>query len=374
MGKQQKYILWFKEISIKDVPLFGGKNASLGEMFSQLAKKGINIPDGFALTTNFYWKFLEANGLDKVLKGFFKEFNPKSIKSIQETGRKCREAILKGKFPDSLKREVSEAYLELSQKYGVNPDVAVRTSGVAEDRPNASFAGQFETYLNVRGEKELLKAVKKSIISTFTDRAIAYREEKKIGQMEFGLSVGVQKMVRSDLASSGIIFTLDTETGFSNVVLINSIWGIGEMIVKGKITPDQFYVFKPTLRQAQGYRPIIVKNLGRKNKKYIFAKNGGLEEAYVSPKNQLKFSLSDEDILTLARWAVLIEEHYGKPQDIEWAKDGKTGKLFIVQSRPETVYAVQNKKTTTTYEEYQIKTKKSPILTGIAIGNKIGSG
>ena len=369
--KYKKLILWFREISIKDVALVGGKNASLGEMFSQLAKKGINIPDGFALTSNFYWKFLEANGLDGVLKGFFKKFNPKSIKSIQETGRKCREAILKGKFPDSLKREILKAYLKLSQKYGANPDVAVRTSGVAEDRPSASFAGQFETYLNVRGEKELLKAVKKSIISTFTDRAIAYREEKKIGQMEFGLSVGVQKMVRSDLASSGIIFTMDTETGFSNVVLINSIWGVGEMIVKGKITPDQFYVFKPALKQ--GYRPIIVKNLGRKNKKYIFAKNGGLEEADVSPKNQLKFSLSDEDILTLAKWAVLIEEHYGKPQDIEWAKDGKTGKLFIVQARPETVYAVQNQKTAT-YQEYQIKTKKSPILTGIAIGNKIGQG
>jgi len=367
---KKKLILWFKETSIKDVPLVGGKNASLGEMFSQLAKKGINVPDGFALTTNFYWKFLEANGLDKVLKGFFKEFNPKSIKSIQETGKKCRAAILKGKFPDSLKQEILKAYLKLSQKYGANPDVAVRTSGVAEDRPNASFAGQFETYLNVRGEEELLKAAKKSIVSTFTDRAIAYREEKKIGQMEFGLSVGVQKMVRSDLASSGIIFTLDTETGFSNVVLINSIWGVGEMIVKGKITPDQFYVFKPTLKQ--GYRPIIVKNLGRKNKKYIFAKNGGLEEADVFPQNQLKFSLSDEDVLTLAKWAVLIEEHYGKPQDIEWAKDGKTGKLFIVQSRPETVYAVQNEKTT--YEEYQIKTKKSPILTGIAIGNKIGIG
>jgi len=189
--------------------------------------------------------------------------------------------------------------------------------------------------------------------------------------LNFALSIGVQKMARSDLASSGIIFTLDTESGFKDIVLINSIWGVGEMIVKGKITPDQFYVFKPTLKQ--GYRPIIVKNLGRKNKKYIFAKNGGLEEADVSPKNQLKFSLSDEDILTLAKWAVLIEEHYGKPQDIEWAKDGKTGKLFIVQSRPETVYAVQNKKTAT-YQEYQIKTKKSPVITGIAIGNKIGIG
>jgi pyruvate,water dikinase len=388
MPKTKKFILWFEEISKNDVPLVGGKNASLGEMFSQLSKKGINIPDGFALTTNFYWKFMEANGLDKVLKGFFKEFNPKSIKSIQETGRKCREAISKGKFPDSLKREILKAYLKLSQKYGANPDVAVRTSGVAEDRPNASFAGQFETYLNVRGEKELLKAVKKSIISTFTDRAIAYREEKKIGQMEFGLSVGVQKMVRSDLASSGIIFTLDTETGFSNVVLINSIWGVGEMIVKGKITPDEFYVFKPTLRE--GFKPIIVKNLGRKDRKYIYGKGGGLREVFVPQKDQMKFSLTDEEILKLAKWACLIEEHYGIPQDIEWAKDGITKQLFIVQSRPETVFApkIEKKAKRTAsssspslplrgslvYEEYKIKTKKKPILIGIAIGNKIGQG
>ncbi|OIO46821.1 MAG: phosphoenolpyruvate synthase, partial [Parcubacteria group bacterium CG1_02_39_15] len=240
-----------------------------------------------------------------------------------------------------------------------------------EDAPKDSFAGQFETFLNVKGKEKLLEAIKKCLASSFGDRVIAYREEKKISHLNFALSIGVQKMARSDLASSGIIFTLDTESGFKDIVLINSIWGVGEMIVKGKITPDQFYVFKPTLKQ--GYRPIIVKNLGRKNKKYIFAKNGGLEEADVSPKNQLKFSLSDEDILTLAKWAVLIEEHYGKPQDIEWAKDGKTGKLFIVQSRPETVYAVQNKKTAT-YQEYQIKTKKSPVITGIAIGNKIGIG
>ena len=376
--KAKKYILWFKEISKKDVPLVGGKNASLGEMYSKLTQKGINIPDGFALTANFYWKFLEANGLDKVLKGFFKEFNPKSIKSIQETGRKCRESILKGKLPDSLKQEILKAYLKLSQKYGANPDVAVRTSGVAEDRPNASFAGQFETYLNVRGEKELLKAVKKSIISTFTDRAIAYREEKKIGQMEFGLSVGVQKMVRSDLASSGVIFTLDTETGFKNVVLINSIFGVGEMIVKGRITPDEFYVFKPTLKE--GFKSIIVKNLGRKDRKYIYGKGGGLREVFVPQKDQMRFSLTDNEILTLSEWACKIEDHYKIPQDIEWAKDGITKQLFIVQSRPETVHtpslsrAIAKGGESLVYEEYQIKTKKTPILTGISIGNKIGQG
>ena len=238
---------------------------------------------------------------------------------------------------------------------------------------SASFAGQHETYLNIRGEKELLKAIKKCFASLFTDRAIAYREEKGFLHLKIALSVGIQKMVRSDLASSGVIFTLDTETGFPNVVLINSIFGVGEMIVKGKITPDEFYVFKPTLQQAQGklYKPIIVKNLGRKTKKYIYKKEGGLKEVNVSKKDQLKFSLTDEEVLTLARWSLMIEDHYKIPQDIEWAKDGKTGQLFIVQSRPETVFAPKEAKF---YEEYEIKTTKKPILTGIAIGNKIGQG
>jgi len=370
-NKSKKIILWFKDIKYKDVPLVGGKNASLGEMYNQLSGKGINVPNGFALTSEAYWYFLKENKLEKKLKKIFVKFNPKSIKSLQETGSRARKIILGGKLPEDLKEKIAESYRKLEKEYGKNCEVAVRSSGVAEDAPKDSFAGQFETFLNVKGKEKLLEAIKKCLASSFGDRVIAYREEKKISHLNFALSIGVQKMARSDLASSGIIFTLDTESGFKDIVLINSIWGVGEMIVKGKITPDQFYVFKPTLKQ--GYRPIIVKNLGRKNKKYIFAKNGGLEEADVSPKNQLKFSLSDEDILTLAKWAVLIEEHYGKPQDIEWAKDGKTGKLFIVQSRPETVYAVQNKKTAT-YQEYQIKTKKSPVITGIAIGNKIGIG
>lgn len=375
MDKNQKNILWLNEIGIEDVPLVGGKNASLGEMFVNLVPKGVNIPEGFAFTTNFYWNFLKANGLDKILEEIFKNFNPQSLKNIQETGKRCREAISKGVFPDDLKTDVLGAYAKLAEKFGPNPDVAVRTSGVSEDMPNASFAGQFETYLNVRGNEELLNAIRKSIVSTFTDRAIAYREEKKIGQLEFGLSIGVIKMIRSDLASSGIMFTLDTETGFPNVVLINSIWGIGELIVKGRITPDEFYVFKPTLKE--GFNSIIVKNLGRKIVKYVYSQKGGLKETAVKKSEQLKFSLSEEEILTLAKWAVIIEEHYsakfGKwvPQDIEWAKDGKTGQLFIVQSRPETVHMP---KTERIIEEYQIKADKPPLLLGIAIGEKIGVG
>ncbi|MBU3934493.1 phosphoenolpyruvate synthase [Patescibacteria group bacterium] len=375
IDKSQKNILWLSEIGIEDVPLVGGKNASLGEMYVNLTPRGVNLPEGFALTTNAYWQFLKVNKLDKALEGFFKEFNPQSVKSIQETGKKCREAILATEFPEELKKEILIAYEQLSKKYGANPDVAVRTSGVCEDMPNASFAGQFETYLNVRGGKELLLAVRKCIVSTFSDRAIAYREEKKIAQLEFALSVGVLKMIRSDLASSGIIFTLDTETGFPDVVLINSIWGIGELIVKGKITPDEFYVFKPTLKQ--GFKSIIVKNLGRKTIKYVYSSKGGLKESAVKKSEQLKFSINDEEILTLAKWAMIIEKHYSEkngrwmPQDIEWAKDGKTGQLFIVQSRPETVHAPKTEKI---LEEYQIKTEKAPILLGIAIGEKIGAG
>jgi len=373
MPKTKKFILWFSQISKNDVPLVGGKNASLGEMLGKLSKKGVQVPDGFALTTKAYWYYLKTNKIDKKLKEIFKDFNPKSIESLQKIGKLSREFIMKGEIPKDLKREIINGYRKLGKKYGQNPTVAVRTSGVAEDTATASFAGQFETYLNVFGEENVLEAVKKSIASTFTDRAIAYREEKGFPQLKLGLSVGVQKMVRSDLASAGIIFTLDTESGFRDIVIINSIFGVGEMIVKGKVTPDQFCVFKPTLRLTQGklYKPVIVKNLGRKDKKYIFDKKGGLKEVAVSQNERTKFSLNDEEVLKLAEWATIIEEHYGKPQDIEWAKDGKTGELFIVQSRPETVYTTKKNQF---YEEYKLNTKKQPLLNGIAVGNKIGKG
>ncbi len=368
--KFPKHILWFKEISKKDIPLAGGKNASLGEMIGELSSKGINIPDGFALTAEAYWYFLRENKIEKKLKEIFKKFKSQSIKSLQETGKEARSLVLKAKLPEDLKKEIIKAYNKLSQNYNQdNVKVAVRSSGVCEDAPTDSFAGQFETYLNVSGKENLFKAIKKCLASSFTDRVIAYREEKRISHLKFALSVGIQKMVRSDLASSGIIFTLDTETGFPDVILINSIWGVGEMIVKGKVTPDEFYIFKPTLKQ--GYKSVIIKNLGRKTKKYIYSKNGGLKEVQVSKNQQLKFSLTEKEILKLAKWACLIEEHYKFPQDIEWAKDGKTGKLFIVQSRPETIHTP---KIGEFYQEYEIKTKKKPVLTGSAIGDKIGIG
>ncbi len=368
--KNKKYVLWFSEISKKDTPLVGGKNASLGEMYSNLTNKGINIPNGFALTSYAYWYFLKENCIDEQLKEVFKKFNPGSLDSLKKTGKAARDMILKSEFPKDLKEEIVKNYRKLSGSYREKAtDVAVRSSATAEDLKTASFAGQMETFLNVKGERELMKTIKKCLASLFTDRAISYREEKGFKQLKIALSVGVQKMVRSDLASSGVMFTIDTETGFSNVILINSIFGVGEMIVQGKITPDEFYVFKPTLKK--GYKSIIIKNLGRKNKKYVYGKSGGLKEVNVEPDKQKKLSLTDQEVLTLAGWAAEIEDYYRFPQDIEWAKDGNTGKLFIVQSRPETVHTPNLGKS---YQEYEIKVKEKPILTGISIGNKIGQG
>ncbi len=352
MFKKLKHILWFKELNKKDGPLVGGKNASLGEMFSNLVQKGINIPDGFALTSKAYWYFLKANGLDAKIKEIFSEFDPKDMDSLTKTGEKTRELILSAEFPKDLKAKIIKSYKKLSRKYGEeNTDVAIRSSATAEDLATASFAGQMETYLNIKGEEELLKAAKKCIASLFTDRSISYREQKGFNHLTIALSVCVQKMVRSDKASSGIMFTLDTETGFENVVLINSIWGLGEMIVQGKITPDEFFVFKPTFKK--GFKSIIVKNLGRKNLKYVYGKEGGLREERVSPKDHLRFSLEEKEVLTLAKWACQIQDHYGKHMDIEWAKDGLTKKLFIVQARPETIHLPSESRT---YVEYTVKT------------------
>jgi len=369
--KSKKYILWFKEISARDVLLVGGKNASLGEMISQLTKKGINIPDGFATTSYAYWYFLKKNDLLPKLKEIFKKLNIKSIRSLQETGKAARKLILNSEFPEDLKEEIIKSYRNLSRKYNQkNLDVAVRSSATAEDLPSASFAGQHETYLNIRGEKELLEAVKKCIASLFLDRAISYREEKGFDHFKIALSVGVQKMIRSDLASAGVMFTLDTETGFKDIVLTNGAWGLGEMVVKGKVIPDEFLAFKPTLKQ--GFEPIISRVLGTKRRKLIYGiGDRATKEIPVPQGDQKRFTLTDEEILKLAKWACLIEEHYGIPQDIEWAKDGKTGQLFIVQSRPETVHAP---KEITSYTQYILKQKGKLLLEGEAIGSKITSG
>ncbi len=368
MKKNKKLVLPYSEISKKDLPLVGGKNASLGEMIKSLSSVGVNVPNGFAITTESYKLFLKENKIEGKLKDLLNKYDRNSTKSLRETGKKAREIIMKGDFPKSVENEIKKFYKKMFGKS--LSSVAIRSSAVCEDAPDTSFAGQFETFLNISGEENILKYVKECIASSFSDRVIAYREEKKVPHLKFALSVGVQKMIRSDLASSGIMFTLDTESGFRDMVLINSIFGIGEMIVQGSVTPDEFYVFKPTL--SKGYLSIIRKDLGRKTKEFVYNKKGGLKEKKVEEKRALRFSITDEEILTLAKWAVIIENHYKKPQDIEWAKDGKTGELYIVQSRPETVHSSAKKKNT--YREYNINTKKEPLISGIAVGEKIGKG
>jgi len=377
MKKSEKYILWFGEISHKDVPLVGGKNASLGEMFSKLSKKGVLVPNGFATTTYAFWHFLRTTGLERKIKEILKDLNVNNIRNLQERGKRVRNLILRAEIPEDLKEQILESYHKLSQQYGQkSTDVAVRTSATAEDLPSASFAGQYWTYLNVKGEKELLKAVKGCLASLFTDRAIFYRAQHKFNQLGIALSIGIQKMVRSDLAASGVMFSLDTESGFKNVVLINGSYGLGEMIVQGEVTPDEFYVFKPTLKK--GYRAIISKTLGKKDRKFVYDKKGGIKKVKIPKREQMKFCLKDEEILTLAKWALVIEEHYSKeagrwmPMDIEWAKDGRTGQLFVVQARPETVHARETGKY---YWEYKLQSaKREPILTGVAVGGKITQG
>ncbi|HOX29610.1 MAG TPA: phosphoenolpyruvate synthase [Candidatus Paceibacterota bacterium] len=368
--EQKQNIVWFDQVTKKDIPLVGGKNGSLGEMYSQLTPRGVKVPNGFIFTSDAYWYYLEHNGLIDKLEQVFSKLDHKNLNSLKSVSRKARDLVMGGKFPADLRTAILDSYAALSNAYGTkNVDVAVRSSATAEDLADASFAGQHETYLNVTGPAGVLAAVKKCVSSLFLERAIVYREEKGFNHMKVALSVGVMKMVRSDLASSGIMFTIDTETGFRNVVSISSIYGIGELIVKGRITSDQFYVFKPTLKE--GKRPIIIRNLGRKDKKYVYGAGNGLKEVPVAKKDQLEYSITDDEVLQLANWAALIEEHYGAPQDIEWAKDGKTGELFIVQARPETIYSTNIGQI---YEEYNIRSVEDPVITGISVGNKIGQG
>jgi pyruvate,water dikinase len=374
MDKEKKLILWFDEINMSDVPLVGGKNGSLGEMYTKLTPKGINVPYGFALTAEFYWKFIRTNGFDNEFPEIWKNLDSKNLKSVMAVGAATRKKIAKGVFTEELKKELFGAYQKLSQKYNVKAaDVAVRTSGVAEDNPDASFAGQFETYLNVVGQEKLLQAVKNCFISFFTNRAIAYRAQLELDQLSVGLSVGVCKMVRSDLGTSGVMFSCDTESGFSDVVLINASYGLGENVVKGRVDPDQFYVFETTLKK--GFSPILEKRIGSKLVKLIYSnnKNNPTKDVVTSKKERKNFCIKDNDILTLAKWSMIVEGHYKMPMDMEWAKDGKTGELFLVQARPETV---QSKKNLSVLEEYILDKSKDPkeIISGLSVGSKIGQG
>ncbi len=382
MEKNKKNVLWFNEIGIEDVSRVGGKNASLGEMIQKLAPKGINIPDGFATTAEAYFDFLASTGLDKKIDTILKGLDVHNLKQLAKKGKQVRELILSARLPGYLSQEITAAYKKLSQKYqAVATDVAVRSSATAEDLPGASFAGQQETYLNIVGSENILEAVKKCFASLFTDRAIVYRKQMGFSHTKVGLSAGVQKMVRSDMGSSGVMFSCDTESGFGDVVLINASYGLGENVVQGRVEPDQYYIFETTLKK--GFKPIIEKRVGSKLVKMIYAKDpkAPTKNIDTTRKERAGFVLEDSEILALAEWSIKIEEHYKKSMDMEWAKDGVTDKLYIVQARPETV---QSKKNLKVLEEYVLdkstahgvpRNLKSKILVaGMSVGSKIGSG
>jgi pyruvate,water dikinase len=369
---QKSFVLWFSQLGIKDVPLVGGKNASLGEMYRKLTPQGINIPDGFAVTAEAYFYLLKKTEIEKKIKTILNSLNIKSLASLSSVGSQIRTLILNANFPKELEQEIIKFYHELSRKYKTqNVDVAVRSSATAEDLPDASFAGQQETYLNIRGEKALLAACHRCFASLFTNRAISYREDKHFDHLKIGLSIGIQKMVRSDKGSSGVMFSIDTESGFPDLVLINGVWGLGENIVQGAINPDEFYVFKPLL--AKGFKSILSRKMGDKKIKMIYTTDPAQPTKNIATTSTERnnFCLNDKKILQLARWAMAIEAHYKKPMDLEWAKDGISGKLYIVQARPETV---QSQKNYNVLEEYQLLEKGKPILSGAAVGSKIGIG
>lgn len=378
MGERARYIKWFNELCIDDVPLVGGKNASLGEMYRELSSSGIRIPNGFAVTAEAYRYLIESSGIRGEMEQIVKGIDKGDLDSLAARANKLRELIYQAPLPEDLAKEICAAYQKLCEEYGESTDVAIRSSATAEDLPTASFAGQQESYLNIRGCAQLLDACRRCFASLFTDRAISYRIDQGFDHFRVALSIGVMKMVRSDLAASGVMFTIDTETGFRDLVLINGAYGLGENVVQGAVNPDEFYVFKPTLRE--GFRPIVSKKLGEKKIKMIYGSGGSkvLTRNVAVPEGERRlFCLSDAEILELARFAMTIEEHYAKkaghdlPMDIEWAKDGVSGELFIVQARPETV---QSQKSMEFLEIYHLEGKGTPLVSGTSVGEKIAAG
>lgn len=378
----RKYIKRFQEICIDDVPSVGGKNASLGEMVRELVPQGVRVPDGFAVTADGYRRFLAAAGLDQRIREVLADLDTHDIDNLQRRGSRVRHLILGAEFPADLEQEIVAAYSELEREAdrrdaAARLDVAVRSSATAEDLPDASFAGQQETYLNVQGPAVLLETCRRCFASLFTDRAISYRADKGFDHFKIALSIGVQRMVRSDLACSGVMFSIDTESGFPDAVLINAAYGLGENVVQGAVNPDEYYVFKPTL--VKGKRPIIRRVLGSKEFKLVYDVGGSkmVRNVPVADADRKRFSLTDDEVLQLARWAVQIEAHYGSkrgrttPMDMEWAKDGKSGELFIVQARPETVHS---QKRADVLETYHLRTRGAVIVTGRSVGDKIASG
>lgn len=378
--KEQALILWFEEVGIADIPLVGGKNASLGEMIRQLQPKGVNVPNGFATTAYAFRHFIEKAGLEKKLRELFADLDIEDMNNLRDRGRMARALVLSTPFPEDLQMAIAMSYQKLCDcelSCGKEADVAVRSSATAEDLPDASFAGQQETYLNVYGANEVVDACHRCFASLFTDRAISYRTINGFDHFDIALSVGVQKMVRSDLASSGVMFSIDTETGFKNAALITAAYGLGENVVQGAVNPDEYFVFKPTLKQ--GFRPILEKRLGTKEIKMVYDIGGGklTKNIPVPVSERVKFAITDDEILKLAEWACIIEDHYSEvrgklsPMDIEWAKDGRTGELFIVQARPETV---QSQKSGNILKNYKLNGSSNILITGRAVGEMIGQG
>ncbi|WP_310415491.1 phosphoenolpyruvate synthase [Chamaesiphon sp. OTE_8_metabat_110] len=400
IARDRAFILWFDEVGIDDLPLVGGKNASLGEMIGQLASKGVNVPNGFASTAAAYRYFIAQAGLEPKLQRIFADLDVDNLQNLRQIGEQARSLMLNAPFPQELELAIANAYTQLCDRYGSgadgdllapihtdlveclhHTDVAVRSSATAEDLPDASFAGQQETYLNVHGVKQVLEACHKCFASIFTDRAISYRATRGFDHLNVDLSVGVQKMVRSDLAASGVMFSIDPETGFRNAASICAAYGLGENVVQGAVNPDEFLVFKPTL--ADGFRPILQKRLGSKAMKMVYDVGGSklTTNVPVTEADRAKFAISDDEILTLARWAVIIEDHYSAvrgiytPMDIEWAKDGETGQLYIVQARPETVQSQKSANILRSYRFTSPHQSTIPALTiGSAVGERIGQG
>jgi pyruvate,water dikinase len=374
-----QYIRRFNELGIDDVPLVGGKNASLGEMYRSMSEKGVKVPNGFATTAAAYRHYIEHNKLGERIKNLLRDLDIDDVQALAASGARIRNWINHGELPAELASEIDSAYQQLELEYGEHTDVAVRSSATAEDLPTASFAGQQETYLNIRGSRNLLATCKQVFASLFTDRAIAYRVHQGFDHMDVALSIGVQKMVRSDLGASGVMFTIDTETGFRDVVFITAAYGLGENVVQGAVNPDEFYVFKPTL--AEGKRPILKRQLGEKALKMIYTHDPvvGLSTRNVNVplQERRRFALTDDEVLELARQAVIIEQHYSahagrpRPMDIEWAKDGESGELFIVQARPETVQSVAD----SSYAQVFTLESRGKILSrGKSVGQKIAAG
>ncbi|HEY9853706.1 MAG TPA: phosphoenolpyruvate synthase [Leptolyngbyaceae cyanobacterium] len=398
LAREKALVLPFEELRISDIPLVGGKNASLGEMIQQLESKGVKVPTGFATTAFAYRYFIKSAGLEEKLRQIFEDLDVEDVNNLRVRGKQARALLLNTPFPQDLQDAIAEAYKKLCERYSTNTgfcdrfegqdkeqceldslniDVAVRSSATAEDLPDASFAGQQETYLNVHGVKAVIESCHKCFASIFTDRAISYRTIKGFDHFNIALSVGVQKMVRSDLACSGVMFSIDTETGFKNAALINAAYGLGENVVQGAVNPDEYFVFKPTLKQ--GFSPILEKRLGSKEIKMVYDVGGTklTKNVPVPESERVKFALTDEEVLLLGKWACIIEDHYSEirgtasPMDIEWAKDGLTGELFIVQARPETV---QSQKSGSVLRSYQLKGSGDVLISGRAVGEMIGQG